>query len=79
MIVEILMRQVGAILAEHAVEMGGRQRIVGEVGRIALLQPGQQIERRCDLGLRAAGMHPLDIEDELPDRHQRRPARQAVI
>ncbi len=58
------MCEIGAILAEHAVEMGRRQRIVGEVGRIALLQPGQQIERRCNLGFRAAGMHPLDIEDE---------------
>nr|WP_284313377.1 hypothetical protein [Labrys miyagiensis] len=73
------MRQINAILAKHCIDMGASHWIASEVSGVALFQQGKQIERSSDLALRVALVAPLDIDDELPDRHKGSPAWQAIV
>ena len=78
-LVEILVREIDAVHLEHRVEVLRGSGIGREICGVALLEPGDEFERECELALRAPGVAALDLDHELPDRRQRRPARHAVV
>ncbi len=79
MLVEIFVRKIDAVQLEHGVEVLRGSGIGREICRVALFEPGDEFERECELALRTPGVAALDLDHDLPDRRQRRPARHAVV
>jgi hypothetical protein len=79
MFVEIFVRKIDAVELEHGVEVLRGSGIGREICRFPLLETGDELKGERELALRTPGVAALDIDHDLPDRRQRRPARHAVV